>query len=180
VLARIAAYVRQHHLALFALFIALGGTAWALEANSVESKHIVNDTVKSRDVRDDNLTGKDFKAGSWQSIQPANADCVANTLRFCNTWENVGGDYSTAEVYMDPVTKMVHLKGLVRCADECQANTLFHLPPELRPPEIEAFPALANGSLGQVNVAGQVSLVSGAGTDAVGLTGIQWATTGTP
>ncbi len=48
---------------LIALVAALGlGTAWALERNSVESRHIVNDQVKSVDVRNDNLHGGGLRA----------------------------------------------------------------------------------------------------------------------
>ncbi len=44
--------------ATIALFLALsGGVAWALASNTVKSKHIVNDQVKSVDVRDDSLSG---------------------------------------------------------------------------------------------------------------------------
>ena len=54
-LTRIAAYLRQHHIGLLALFIALGGTAYAatLAPDSVKSKHIVNGQVKEPDVGDD-------------------------------------------------------------------------------------------------------------------------------
>ena len=38
-----------------ALFVALGGTAWAIERNSVKSKHIVDNQVKTGVVRDDPL-----------------------------------------------------------------------------------------------------------------------------
>jgi hypothetical protein len=48
---RIGSYVRQHHLALLCLFLILGGgTAWALENNSVKSRHIVNGQVKDPDL----------------------------------------------------------------------------------------------------------------------------------
>lgn len=57
-LARTRAYVRRHHLALLALFIALGGTAWALEANSVKSRHIAPEAVRFSD-----LSGQAFAAG---------------------------------------------------------------------------------------------------------------------
>jgi hypothetical protein len=49
-LAGISRYVRQHHIGLLALFIALGGTAWAIENNSVKSKHIANGQVKEEDL----------------------------------------------------------------------------------------------------------------------------------
>jgi hypothetical protein len=46
-------YVRRHHLALLALFVALGGTAYAavqLERNQVKSRHIGPGQVKKPDI----------------------------------------------------------------------------------------------------------------------------------
>jgi hypothetical protein len=52
-------------MATIAIFIALGlGTAWALEVDSVRSKHIVNEQVKGADVGDDALTRKDIVESS--------------------------------------------------------------------------------------------------------------------
>jgi hypothetical protein len=48
---KIAIYVRQHHLALLCLFLIAGtGTAWAIERDSVKSKHIVDDQVRAADI----------------------------------------------------------------------------------------------------------------------------------
>jgi hypothetical protein len=50
---------------LIALFAALGlGTAWALEANSVKSKHIVNGQVKLKDLADDAVNSAKVEDGS--------------------------------------------------------------------------------------------------------------------
>jgi hypothetical protein len=67
------AYIRRHHLALIALFVALGGTSYAaatgsigsraIKNNSVRSRDIRNNQVRSRDVRNFSLLKKDFKAG---------------------------------------------------------------------------------------------------------------------
>jgi hypothetical protein len=51
--ARIRAYVRHHHLALLALFVALGGTSYAatrIPANSVGSRQIKNQAVTLKKV----------------------------------------------------------------------------------------------------------------------------------
>jgi hypothetical protein len=58
----IAAYVRRHHIALLALFFALGGTAFAagtalLPKNSVGSAQVINGSLQKSD-----LSGKAFKA----------------------------------------------------------------------------------------------------------------------
>ncbi len=51
VASRVGNYVKQHHLALLCLFLIVGGgTAYALERNSVRSKHIVNGQVKRGDL----------------------------------------------------------------------------------------------------------------------------------
>jgi hypothetical protein len=63
---RFRAYVRQHHLALLALFVALGGTSYAvtrLPANSVGTRQIKNGAVTSSKVKDQSLLAGDFKPG---------------------------------------------------------------------------------------------------------------------
>ena len=65
-LAGIGTYIRQHHIGFLALFIALGGTAWALEANSVKSKHIVNGQVRSEDIGDGEVVAADVDTTSLQ------------------------------------------------------------------------------------------------------------------
>src|SRR6478609_4651775 len=65
-LARLASYVRHHHLALIALFIALGGTGYAaikLPKNSVGGAQIKAGAVGSSEVKDRSLLAKDFRAG---------------------------------------------------------------------------------------------------------------------
>jgi hypothetical protein len=69
-------YIRQHHLALIALFVALGGTAYAtatigprdIKRNAVRSRHIKNGQVRTGDVADDSLTGKDVNESSLSGI----------------------------------------------------------------------------------------------------------------
>lgn len=62
---RVGDYVRQHHLAMLCLFLILGGgTAYALGANTVKSKHIVDGQVKSADAQDDGLAGVDIDEDS--------------------------------------------------------------------------------------------------------------------
>lgn len=51
-------------ISLVALFISLGSVAWAIDANSVKSKHIVNEQVKAVDVKDDSLTGDEIEESS--------------------------------------------------------------------------------------------------------------------
>ena len=60
-------YLRRNHLALLALFIALGGTSYAaaqLPRNSVGPAQIKRNAVTSADVRDRTLRRQDFRRGA--------------------------------------------------------------------------------------------------------------------
>jgi hypothetical protein len=60
-------YVRRHHVGVIALFIALGGTSYAavkLPANSVGSKQIKTNAVRSAEVKNKSLKPEDFAAGT--------------------------------------------------------------------------------------------------------------------
>jgi hypothetical protein len=63
---RVIRYVRQHHVALVALFVALGGTSYAaikLPAKSVGAKQIKKNAVSSAKVKDGSLRRGDFGLG---------------------------------------------------------------------------------------------------------------------
>src|SRR3954471_15963160 len=74
---RIGRYARQHHIALIALFVAMGGTSYAaatgsidgreIKNNSVSSTDLRNNGIRSRDVRNGALVKDDFKAGELPS-----------------------------------------------------------------------------------------------------------------
>jgi hypothetical protein len=53
-----------HVLAALSLFVALSGSALAISAQSVKSKHVRDNTLKSADVRDGALTGADVADGA--------------------------------------------------------------------------------------------------------------------
>jgi hypothetical protein len=102
--------------ALVALFVALGGSAYALSNNSVKSRHIANGqvrtedldgsavtggkidegAVKSSDVGDDELTGEDVEDDtlSGQDIDEASLD--AHELPPTGTLEAQGQDLGTS------------------------------------------------------------------------------------
>jgi hypothetical protein len=64
-LARVGAYVRQHHLGFLALFVALSGTAYAatLPRDSVGTRQLKDGAVTSGKVKDRSLLEGDFKRG---------------------------------------------------------------------------------------------------------------------
>jgi len=76
----IAAYVRRHHIALLALFFALGGTAVAasnslLPRNSVGSAQVINGSLQKKD-----LAPEFFGEGSTQN------DAFDNTIFGARAW----------------------------------------------------------------------------------------------
>ncbi|MDX6586342.1 MAG: hypothetical protein QOI31_815 [Solirubrobacterales bacterium] len=68
-------HLRSNVVAYIALFFALGvGTAWALDANSIKSKHIKDGQVKSVDVRDDDVTGADIDESTLDGLDADTLD----------------------------------------------------------------------------------------------------------
>lgn len=75
-------YLRRHHMALPALFVALGGTSYAavaLPRGSVRKRQLRKNAVTGAKVKDGSLRSKDFRAGELpagpQGIQgPAGKD----------------------------------------------------------------------------------------------------------
>ncbi|MEA2347277.1 MAG: hypothetical protein QOG62_1064 [Thermoleophilaceae bacterium] len=67
-MSKLAGYVRQHHLALLAIFLAVGGTGYAAGAakNSVSSKSVKDNSLRGNDILDDSLTGADINEGTLQ------------------------------------------------------------------------------------------------------------------
>jgi hypothetical protein len=74
VASRIGSHLRTNVVAYVALFLALGmGTAYALERNSVKSKHIVNGHVRTNDVGGDAITSEKVSDGSLNLDDIGNA-----------------------------------------------------------------------------------------------------------
>ncbi len=65
-MASLSTYVRRHHVALLALFVALGGTSYAavsLPRGSVGKRELKTNAVTSAKVKNHSLRAQDFKAG---------------------------------------------------------------------------------------------------------------------
>jgi hypothetical protein len=76
---RIGNYIRQHHLALVAIFIALGGTATAVNGplqgkNQVGSKDIINEDIESVDLKNGEVTSDDVADDTLPTGGLASAD----------------------------------------------------------------------------------------------------------
>jgi hypothetical protein len=122
---RLRAHFRQQFVGYLALFVALGGTAYAaatigpaqIKNDAVRSRHVDDGEVKNADlgansvatgkVRNGTLLRKDFKAGQLPAaIGPAepvrlvrepsgNNNCPAATGEFCRVDTNFGGSPTT-------------------------------------------------------------------------------------
>jgi hypothetical protein len=115
---KVGTYLRQNHLALLALFIALGGTgAYAagkigpsgIRKNAIRSQHIKNGAVTGADVLDGGLTGADLQD---QSI--TGADVQKSSL----TGLDVGdGSLTAADLKAESLTGTSILNGSLSGAD---------------------------------------------------------------
>jgi len=123
-------------MATLALFVALGGGAYAvsLEKNSVGSRQIIDGRVKSVDVHNDSLTAADIKdkdgyePADFQSFDLPNAnERGCETPGYANSWIS---DSSRAPVsyYRDPAG-IVSLSGVIyKCGDGESSSPIFTLP----------------------------------------------------
>ena len=84
------AYVRQHHWGMIATFLVLsGGTAYALDGeNTVDSGDIINDQVKSADVRDDTRSNGGLLSQDIAADALTGADIATNAIRSSEVADN--------------------------------------------------------------------------------------------
>ena len=137
---------------VIALFAALGlGTAWALQANSVKSKHIVNGQVKGVDVA---------PPENWHEVGTAGEPEFKTAGRCMDQpWANYDGTHNSAAFYRDPYGR-VYLKGLVQSANGfgCPNNPgleiddIFALPAGYTPAKEIEFATSSEGQFARVLV----------------------------
>jgi hypothetical protein len=80
---RIAKHIRSNVLGLVAIFIALGGTAYATHpggADTISSGDIINDNVNSADVRNDTLTNGGLQAVDLRSDSVGSSEVANDSL----------------------------------------------------------------------------------------------------
>ena len=91
-----AGFVRRNVIALVALFVALGGVAYAgslAPNNSVDSSAIVNGQVKSKDAKDNGIKGKDVKDNNLEG-----KDVKDGTLALADLGPIVSGDFDLGAI----------------------------------------------------------------------------------
>lgn len=78
---RVLTYLRRHHLALIALFVALGGTSYAAATGSIDSREIKNNTVRSKDIRNNSIQGRDIRRGTVVSSDVKDRSLLATDFQ---------------------------------------------------------------------------------------------------
>jgi hypothetical protein len=153
-----AALTYSNTISTIALFFALGGgLAWALELNSVRSKHIVNGQVRAADIGANQVRSSEIAVEAPRFVgmvtpppfsEGGEGDCM---------WRNLGAAGSPTDpvaFYKDPLG-VVHLEGTAQAFDgpggdrACNRSaagdafdgTVFILPPGYRPAGTDVFPA---------------------------------------
>jgi hypothetical protein len=170
-------FLGNNALGLLALLVATSGTAYA--AATIGSADIINDSVKSIDVKnngitsadlvDDGVSSADIRNGTvraadlltvpWRAVAAPsgnfNCDNPVNVGQFCKddvaSWQNYGG-YQTARFRKSP-TGEVQLEGLVKQTAQWQFLPIFVLPEGYRPAAPHLLPvACANETTDHVGV----------------------------
>ena len=151
--------VRRNVVAYVALGLAVaGGTAWALTANSVRSKHIAPNAVRDSDLADaKSVLVKPNTAGTFE----ANPCTAGKSGVFCGyddggptdgRWVNRGGGYARVAFRKDPAGT-VFLSGSASLTSYQSTLQIFRLPRKFRPARTHVFTTSCHdGSYGDCEV----------------------------
>jgi hypothetical protein len=161
------------------VFIALGGTSYAVARNSVGTAQLKNGAVTGQKVRNGSLTEQDLSSGTLRAgprgprgvdgpsgpagpVGPAGqvgppGPAAAEDwkgLPFANGWSNYGDVWETGAYRKDQLG-IVHLRGLITRASGAPSTSVFAvLPPGYRPRRSRIFVVETGDphSAGRVNV----------------------------
>ena len=148
------------------LFVALGGTAWAVAAHSVGTEELKRGAVTKRKLAADAVTGRKLvPLDPRVVVLPVDTDHPCGRRkggRFCAGWRNHGRGFAPAAYYRDR-SGVVRLEGTVEADADAPAPgaTPFYLPRSLRPTDgAHAVGAVTVHEDGSVEVTGQAERVS--------------------
>jgi hypothetical protein len=68
-------------MATVAIFIALGGTSYAVATGSIDSREIKNNTVRTKDLRNNDVRGRDIRKGTVRGTDVRNGDLQGKDVR---------------------------------------------------------------------------------------------------
>ncbi len=138
---------------LLAIGALTGGVAYA--ANTIGSADVINESLLSEDLKNNNVTGNDVLESSlrqgttWRLVgaagQPAFGDYES-----CD-WSNYDSVHSSTAFTRD-AAGFVHLKGTLKTrqgpgiCDDVTERTVFVLPPGYRPQRREQMPVVGDGT----------------------------------
>jgi hypothetical protein len=106
------------------VFIALGGSAWAISANSVGSKQIKPNAVRSSDVKNGQVKAADL-AGTALDAEATHLVGEAGEPAFLNNWVNSDTVNFRPAGYFKDRFGVVHLQGMV---EDGTGSQIFQLP----------------------------------------------------
>ena len=165
-----------------AVFLALGGTSYAVARNSIGNRELKNNAVTSSKVRDGSLTARDLSSSSRGPRGPQGPQGPAGLpgsgsgagipaaeawtpLSFGVGWANYGASYLAVTYRKDQLGR-VHLRGLATRTDGLPApnSVIGTLPPGTHAPPARLI-FQANGAIADARIDvlpnGQILWISG-------------------
>ncbi len=137
-------------MSVVAVFIALGGSAWAISANSVGSKQIKPSAVRSSDVKNGQVKAADL-SGTALDAEATHLVGEVGEPAFLNGWVNSDTVNFRPAGYFKDRFGVVHLQGLV---EDGTSGEIFQLPAGYSPGKGQYVPAAlpSNAAVGEIIV----------------------------
>lgn len=167
--ARLRAHLRHHWIAYLALFFAITGSAAALDGtNTVDSGDIIDNQVKSQDVRNDTLTAGgvqavDLRAGSVGASEVLDDSLTASDLAGIRTLDG-SGVVRTDDTNPDtssPTTVLLKTVGAFQLTGRCNIDAGGNTLAQVRiqgSSQAGSFLVHSNGSNGETDSTGHEGL----------------------
>jgi hypothetical protein len=149
------------------LFVALGGTAWAVSANSVGTAELKRGAVTTPKIARGAVTGRKLvpldPPVAVLPVDVAQPCGPRNSGQFCTGWRNHGRGFAPAAYYRDR-SGVVRLEGSVETGggEPTPNRILFYLPRSYRPGEgarsVDGVTVREDGSVSATEQASYLSL----------------------
>jgi hypothetical protein len=128
---RVGRYLRQHHLALLALFIALGGTSYAaasVQKNSVGTKQLKNGAVTTKKIANGAVNASKINVAGLtvpNALHASSADNAMNAMNATNATQATNATNATDATHAADAANADQLGGFPPSAfhDSCPSGT---------------------------------------------------------